>query len=263
MELGDRVVFVARPFLFCLWLSLDKNFTGGEFIVIHLIPRLNRINTSINDHRFLLSFLPVPRPLSVDYILLIVIKLPQISLSHSFFFPLHFHIWTRTILRIATTRWKITKKVDGRRNHGIGSTEWKKVRISRDLTVVDEGSKEQVRMAKPRIPRNHATNGYEKRQRAHAYRELLFGNVRVRVPSTSRRVDRVPRWYHLVEGKVEHRDRPPRTKWRFSRAFNSAYHGPPTSFLRCFDRPLIVRLPNHLSLSASLSLLLASFEFFV
>lgn len=118
MELGDRVVFVARPFLFCLWLSLDKNFTGGEFIVIHLIPRLNRINTSINDHRFLLSFLPVPRPLSVDYILLIVIKLPQISLSHSFFFPLHFHIWTRTILRIAATRWKITKKVDGRRNHG-------------------------------------------------------------------------------------------------------------------------------------------------
>lgn len=131
--------------------------------------------------------------------------------------------------------------------------KWKKVRISRDLTVVDEGSKEQVRMAKPRIPRNHATNGYEKRQRAHAYRELLFGNVRVRVPSTSRRVDRVPRWYHLVEGKVEHRDRPPRTKWRFSRAFNSAYHGPPTSFLRCFDRPLIVRLPNHLSLSLSFS----------
>lgn len=28
-------------------------------------------------------------------------------------------------------------------------------------------------------------------------------------------VDRVPRWYHLVEGKVEHRDRPSRTKWSF------------------------------------------------
>lgn len=28
-------------------------------------------------------------------------------------------------------------------------------------------------------------------------------------------VDRVPRWYHLVEGKVEYRDRPSRTKWSF------------------------------------------------
>lgn len=184
---------------------------------------------------------------------------PRISPSHSFLsflFPSFPH-FNNIANRELTTRWKITKNrwptvgiTVGISNRFDGAG--KKRKISRDLTVVDEGSKEQVRMTKPRIPRNHATNGYEKRQQAHAYRELLFGNVRVRVPSTSRRVDRVPRWYHLVEGKVEHRDRPPRTKWRFSRGFNSAYHGPPTSFLRCFDRPLIV--PNHLSLSLSLSL---------
>lgn len=225
---------------------------------------MNRINTSINDHRFLLSFLPVPRPLSVDYILFSSSSNSPKYLCHIPFFSPFISTFERERyceLRRHDERSPKKSTADG--ITVIGSTEWKKVRISRDLTVVDEGSKEQVRMAKPRIPRNHATNGYEKRQRAHAYRELLFGNVRVRVPSTSRRVDRVPRWYHLVEGKVEHRDRPPRTKWRFSRAFNSAYHGPPTSFLRCFDRPLIVRLPNHLSLS-SLSLVrifrLASIE---
>lgn len=57
MEHGDRVVFVARPFLCCDYRSIIRTiFTRGEFIVIHLIQRSNRIDTSVNDHRFLLAF---------------------------------------------------------------------------------------------------------------------------------------------------------------------------------------------------------------
>lgn len=95
MEHGDRVVFVARPFLCCDYRSIIRTiFTRSEFIVIHLIRRSNRIDTSVNDHRFLLAFslsLSI-RPLSVDYyILLIVIKLPpNISITFLSLFSLSF-----------------------------------------------------------------------------------------------------------------------------------------------------------------------------
>lgn len=86
MEHGDRAVFVARPFLCCDYRSIIRTiFTRGEFIVIHLIQRSNRIDTSVNDHRFLLAF-----SLSLSLYPSIIISFssssnfPRISPSHSF-----------------------------------------------------------------------------------------------------------------------------------------------------------------------------------
>lgn len=106
-------------------------------------------------------------------------------------------------------------------------------RTSRRLTV-DGPSMGQVKERTERgstKARDEQTRSRTRQLRVHAYRELLFGNVRARVPSTSRRsIDRVPRWYPPGRGEGGTWRPPSSNKMEFSRAFNSAYRGPPTSF---------------------------------
>lgn len=90
-------------------------------------------------------------------------------------------------------------------------------RTSRRLTV-DGPSMGQVKERTERgstKARDEQTRSRTRQLRVHAYRELLFGNVRARVPSTSRRSIVSQGGTHLVEGKVVHGDRLPRTKWSF------------------------------------------------